>query len=506
MTLLAIKEFGLRAVSPISSERMERSITWVHSSDLLDPTPWLEPGQLLLTDGGQFTEHVAQSIADAYCERLRALDVTGLGFATDVIHAHIPDELVRACLRYDMPLLEVAGTTPFIGIIRHVASVEAADRSARLSWSLEAQRAVARAAVRDDGLREILRTLSQRLQTWVALYDAAGERVRIPGLRDVPGLLGGLIDDEARMLLEKGVPASLRTLTEPSATLQTIGPRRRLHGVLGVGADTPLGAAENDLVGSVIALASIALEQQRAVDESRRRIRTGILELLSAGQTREANRAAKAVSGPLPDAPVLVGAFGPVRSQSVLDELELLAASSGKRLFFAERSGNVLILVDAAAFGILAPLVARHGLRLGLSTAVQWPETRRGIDEALYAASMAAPGELSQYAEIASRGVIGALRSGGGALLAGHVRSRLAQLPDAEQRRLWSAARAWLDANTAWDPAARALGIHRHTLRARIDQLGELLKIDLTTFAGRAELWAAMEFIDIDADSPDDKH
>lgn len=505
-SLIEVKEFQLRPVSPIAAARLDRPIVWAHSSDLLDPTPWLAEGQLLLTDGAQFATEAGLDTVDEYCERLRRLDISGLGFATDVIHAQVPGALVRACERQEIPLLEVAGGTPFISIIRHVADIDAADRSARLFWSLEAQRAVARAAVREDGLREILRTLSSRLSTWVALYDAVGGRVSIPGLRGMPEALAEKIDIEARMLLDRGAPAALRTQPPASATLQTIGQSRKLRGVLAVGADAPLDPAENDLVGSVIALASIALEQQRAADASRRRLRTGILELIAAGQVRVASRTAKAVWGPLPEPPFHVGGIrGPVPGQSVLDELELFAAAANGNVFFAERGEDVVVLVATDAIHTLEPIVRRHQLTLGISSGVRWQELDRGFQEAFHAASAIRRSGVIRFEDVAGHGMMGTLRSNGGEVVARHVLAPLLALPASERDRLWQSARAWLDANTAWDPAARQLGIHRHTLRARIDQLGELLGVDLTEFGGRAELWAAMEITEDGLGSPDDR-
>ncbi|WP_314456450.1 helix-turn-helix domain-containing protein, partial [uncultured Microbacterium sp.] len=100
------------------------------------------------------------------------------------------------------------------------------------------------------------------------------------------------------------------------------------------------------------------------------------------------------------------------------------------------------------------------------------------------------------YEDLARRGLVGALRERGGEVLAHSLLEPLDALPAAERQRLRESAKAWLDANGAWDPAARALGIHRHTLRARLTQLEGLLRLDLSTFAARAELWAALEFSD----------
>ncbi|MGB4780194.1 helix-turn-helix domain-containing protein, partial [Microbacterium sp.] len=50
----------------------------------------------------------------------------------------------------------------------------------------------------------------------------------------------------------------------------------------------------------------------------------------------------------------------------------------------------------------------------------------------------------------------------------------------------------WLAHDARIDEAAQALGIHRHTVRARIAQAQQLLGVDLSSFPARAELWAAL--------------
>lgn len=492
-SLLAARAFGLRAVGTLDPDQLDRALAWVHNSDLPDPTPWLEPGGLLLTDGGQFVPPTSTD-PDAYCIRLRERGVAGLGFATNVIHPSVPAEVIAACSRHSVALIEVPGPTPFIGIIRHVADVEAADRSARLSWTLESQRALARAAVRHDGLREILRTLSSRLGTWVALFDAAGRRLSLPGIAHIPTSVESEVQSQTRMLLRKAAPASIRVSRPHAATLQTIGQAGRLRGVLAVGADTPVDSGHNDLVESVIALASISLEQQRAVADARLRLRTGVLELLIAGRTPEAARSGTALWGRMPSPPLLAGrvpAFS--GGQSLLDELELMATAEPESLFFAERDEELVLLVDRERLPELGFLLTAHDTAAGFAELDRWPDLERALTEAAHAAQHAREPGPVEFRTIADHGVMGTLRRGGGALVARRMLAPLDTLDTEHRDRLVSAARGWLDANTAWDPAARALGIHRHTLRARIDELGELLELDLSTFGARAQLWAAME-------------
>jgi len=62
--------------------------------------------------------------------------------------------------------------------------------------------------------------------------------------------------------------------------------------------------------------------------------------------------------------------------------------------------------------------------------------------------------------------------------------------PDGSELR--RALETWLRHNAAWDPAARELGLHRHTLKAQVRRAGALLRLDLDTFEAKAELWALL--------------
>ncbi|KHL05363.1 helix-turn-helix domain-containing protein, partial [Sinomonas humi] len=66
----------------------------------------------------------------------------------------------------------------------------------------------------------------------------------------------------------------------------------------------------------------------------------------------------------------------------------------------------------------------------------------------------------------------------------------------AETRQLLEAATVWLANNCAWEKAAAELGVHRHTLRNRVDAAGRRLGLNLDTLQDRLELWAAVQFLE----------
>ncbi|BCL18725.1 PucR family transcriptional regulator ligand-binding domain-containing protein [Streptomyces tuirus] len=147
-TLLSRPDLALRPVVPARPDRLVR---WVHVSELEDPTPYLEGGELLLTTGLQ--RRAVDAGWDDYVARLTGSNVAGLGFGIGLHHDEIPQGLVAAARRHDLPLLEVPARTPFIAISKAVATAVARDEHQALTTALEAQRNLIRAAL-GAGARE----------------------------------------------------------------------------------------------------------------------------------------------------------------------------------------------------------------------------------------------------------------------------------------------------------------------------------------------------------------
>jgi purine catabolism regulator len=498
--LLAAPAFHLTLLTGAdgSSPVLDEPLLWAHNSDLLDPTPWLQPGGLLLTDGMHLAPDSIPGEVDAYVARLVGSGTRALGFATGIIHDEVPMVLRDACARNGLPLVEVAERTPFMSIIRHVSDVLAAEQRARLEWSLDAQRAIARAALRPDGLGAILTELERRLECWVALFDSIGNRIDVRTRIAMPAEAEAVVDDAVRVALARGNRSSARVIAGTEAvTVQTVGQRGRIRGALAVGTAAPLDAAGSDLVASVIALASIALEQSRTVETARRQLRSGLLELLLAGVIDVAGRTAQRLGGRLPEAPVRVAVLaGPVEGQSLLDELDLLAGEDAGSVFVAERDDEVVAVVGAGDAGALERVLARHGMPVGLSAPIDWDDLPRGLVEARQSASRTgADHPVVRFEGLADEGMFGLLRAHGADAIARRLLAPLIVLPPAERDMYVRTASVWLAHNGSWDPPSKELGIHRQTLRNRITALEALLGLDLGTFAARTELWSSLHLL-----------
>ncbi|KHO18700.1 PucR family transcriptional regulator [Mycolicibacterium setense] len=478
---------------------IDQPVLWVHSSELADPTPFLDAGHLLLTDGTQFAAGSDdRDRYDSYVARLRQNGIVGLGFGISVVHHSLPPELETACRRHGLPLFLITDLTPFLAFARYVADELAHEQNARIRWSLDAQRAIARAAMRPDGLSSILAELENQLQCSALLFDAVGARIRSPSDPPITDL-DNEIREAVRTILERGVrSASHVTIGERVYTIQTIGHGKRLDGVLVLGGLEWSDPAAADLVNSVIALAGLALSQNRALEKAHHHLRAGLFEQLLKGDRALATRTAKSVWGGLPTEPLAVlVAQKPDHSDFLLDALDHETEESRGQIFYTQRGDRIIVLTQVAKSNNLMRLLVRHAIPVGTSSDVSFETLSRGVAEAERALRHAvASGQASAtFEEFRDRGILGLLQREQMGTVARGILGVLHAHDVEKGADLLTTVRVWVQNDCAWDTTARELGIHRHTLRNRIQLSGRLLDLDLDLLRDRLELWAAVQLM-----------
>ncbi len=494
--LLSRRDLHLRLVVPeddLGPGALDRAVRWVHSSDLADPTPFLSEGLVLLTTGTQFADAEAADYT-AYVGRLVARGVRALGFGTEVVRDGIPSGLAEACAAARMPLFEVPYRTPFIAVARAGAEAIAADAYARRSWSLAAQRAVSLAALRPDGLSATLAELSRQLGCWVGLFDAAG------ALRDAHpagGLTTAAVDAvaaEVTTMLRRGTRAagSVR-FADASVTVQTLGRGGHLRGALAIAADD-LDHEARSVITAVVAMAALALEQQDGLGRAISTFRAGLVQSLVADDPSLARRAGRDLLGPLPPAPVVVGLTpaASARSTALLEWLERRAQERRGELFFGRGDDGVVVVVPSVARDLLSEIADRFEIVLGCSAPTAYDAFSGALTQARTARDRVSTPGIADFADTARAGLIVALGSEGARAVAAGALSPLRRYDTEQGSALVETLDAWLAHDCSHEATAHALGIHRHTVRARIAQAERVVGRDLSSFAARAELWAAL--------------
>lgn len=116
-----------------------RTITWAHSSELVDPTPWLDGGELLMTTGMAIPSTPDAQVA--YLQRLADNDIAGLAIGDrsqlgDIELNKVSPEFFEAADRLSLPIVTVSGRTPFIAIARYVAAANQDTAHARMARHL----------------------------------------------------------------------------------------------------------------------------------------------------------------------------------------------------------------------------------------------------------------------------------------------------------------------------------------------------------------------------------
>lgn len=491
LRLTLADEIGLEAGA------LDRAVRWVHSSDLADPTPFLSEGLVLLTTGTQF-----QAAPDdpatyrAYVHRLAARGVVGLGFGTEVVRAGLPPALVDACRDDRMPLFEVPYRTPFIAVARANAEAIAAQAYARRSWALAAQRAIALAALRPDGLGATVAELAKQLDTWVGMYDAAGELSREHPVGGLDAATAETLGHEVTGVLNRGARAgSALRIGDTPFSLQTLGRGGHLRGVIAIAAGD-LDQEGRGVVTAVIAMAGLALEQQQGLSRARGALRAGLVQTLLSDDPALARRIARELWGPLPPAPVEVAMTdaSATRVDAIAELLELRVDERRGSLFFGRADDGLVLVVPAGERAALDELAERFGLRIGVSEPTGYDGFAAAVGQARVARDRGARG-VTSFTEVARSGVLSALSDEARAL----ARAELAPLTqhDAEEgTRLVETLQEWLENDCSHEASARSLGVHRHTVRTRLAAVERVLGRDLSSFATRAELWAALRALD----------
>ncbi|WP_314176969.1 PucR family transcriptional regulator [Streptomyces winkii] len=302
-----VQHSALRLAVLTGQDRLDTDVRWAHASELADPTPYLDGGELLLVTALKLDAEDPEAMR-AYVRRLTEKGVVGLGFAAGVNYEKVPEALVEACREVDLPLLEVPRRTPFIAISKAVSAAIAAEQYRAVTAGFEAQREMTRAALSQEGPSALLTKLASEVAGWAALYDASGAMVATAPAWAVRRAARFRAD--AERLRDRPAPASAvvsgSEAGDDRVELQSVGSGRRAKAVLAVGTAAPLGTAERYAVHSAIALLTLTMERSRALQEAEQRLGAAVMRMLLSGEPDHARAVAGGLYGGLLDAPMRV--------------------------------------------------------------------------------------------------------------------------------------------------------------------------------------------------------
>lgn len=472
--LLAREDLGLRQIAgPVEAGA---AVHMVHTSEMADPYPYLLGGELLLSAG------VLLKDPDRYVSRIVQAGATALGFGLAPVYDTVPADLIEACDRHGLPLLEVPPQTTFTAVARAVWRLMAEARHRELRRVTQAQQGLAAAAARPDPVPAVLHQLAVRLEGWAVLLAPDGTELSSSGRAPSPEARAGVI--RLGQVVSPGTGPSPRPT--PASATDTVSPPPALE----PGSTAPALSAVSHLSayalggsrGLVLGLAAPARE---AGDHTVAGVAVVLLSLLTAPHqgADAAGRSAALVrmllgASPAETAPLLgPGPWTVVHGQGGGDSpfaATALGAALGSALVDPDADGCVRVLLPAAR-----EVGAQPGWTLGVS-APALPEELAAADA--QAARAVRRATATRKALVRHRDTA--------PVSLDEARHRLAPLADSPA--LVETLRTWLSLHGSWDRTAAAMEIHRNTVRQRIARCQTLLDEDLDDADVRMELWFAL--------------
>ncbi len=440
-------------------------IGWVHVSELADPTPWLEGGELLITTG--LGIGVGAAAQRTYLRRLAEHDLAGLAFGLGFGWPRVPEALVEEADRLGFPVLTVPYDTPFIALTKAISAQLANEQLARIERALVVHERLAHAVLEGRGVAELLDVLGEHVGCALALVDESG---RIVGQR------------QARVLEDCAEVLELPVVADGAIATLRAG---RHDGVLGEEDRLVLHHGQTAL--------AFELSRRQAVSAAELRLAGDLLEDLEHDRLDERELGRR------------IAAFGldPGRTYAALlaiadDTEEVRAAASreldarGASYLSAARRDRAAFLVatgeEAEALALAEAIVAAvPGARVGVGR----PATGRGLGRSLLEARAALETVAAPVASYHDLGALELLLSLPEASLEAFVARVLG--PATDNDWLLESLTALLDTGCRWSEAAGVLGVHRHTLRYRMEQLRKQTGLHPDDPAQRMELWLAVK-------------
>jgi purine catabolism regulator len=443
-------------------------ISWLHVSELEDPTQFLEGGELLLTTGLGVGE--LASAQRAYVRRLAGHGLAGLGFGLGLGFAEVPPAVVEEANRLGFAVLTVPYEVPFIAITKAALARLASERLEQVDRALEVHERLAQAVVEGRGVQALLAIVCSHLGCSLALVDEQGRTIgerHADGKRSFDGAL------------ELAVVAH-----EEHATLRAARTGR------------PFGDYDRLVLHHGQTALAFELSRRRAVSAAELRLAGDLLEDLEDDRLDDRETARRmAAFGLEPErsyAALLAVPRNGTTGESVRREVAEHLERRSARYVSTVRRDRAAFLVEASSEDELLAIarsIAAGGAdaRVGIGR----PARGRALGRSLVEARAALDTVGAPVASYRDLGALELLLSLPDAALGAFVDRMLG--PATGRPVLIESLGALLDSGCRWSEAATRLGVHRHTLRYRMDKLRELAGRHPDDPDERMELWLALK-------------
>jgi Purine catabolism regulatory protein-like family/PucR C-terminal helix-turn-helix domain/GGDEF-like domain len=491
--LLDDPRLGLRLLVP---GRLDQEIRWVHTTELADPSRYLQGGEVILTTGVVLT---AGTSASAFVGTLARAGVAALGYGLPTPEATTPEELVDACRACGLTLFSVPFERPFIAIGEAFVERLASEREAALQATVQRNAALVRTAEHGGGLEGILQVLERHQGRRCFVVGPGRRLLGVAGTPPAPAEAAAVAAETGRLQPEHPVPVG-RWLLFP---VVAVG-RTEAH--LVVEAAEPLSLDDRAAVDQALPFLGLELARGRALRETERRFAAELIDLVSAGPAQLPATAARLDAFGIDPAGPLAAIVCEVASlEDGIRAAERALSDRGVSAVVASKGVEIVALAafPGGSGGLLelAETLSRelgHGSAVGIGGVVDGAaELRTSVAEARHACRFArlrrTGRAFATHDEVGSHTLLLALQDE--EVLRSFRRALLAPLEEHDARRktdLVATLDAFLGSGGRYKPTADALHIHVNTLRHRLLRIEQLTGRTLDSMEDRVDFFIAL--------------
>lgn len=477
------KQLKLREIHPSRATFKEIQI-----SELLDPSEFIQPNTVVLSVGIAFANH-PQKLKN-WAQKLADAGVQAIGFGSGLTFPEVPQELVDATLEHNLGLFEVPREIPFISITSAVQK-EQSRRAGRRQQELLIEQEKLNSIAITGGLAALCQYTATTIGAAIAIVDSDGRiACSIPhsGLSAVPQAQAHL-DGGSQAINHEGQMGILQRMTR-------FGDRHHMFSAV---MRTRPSDQHRALIRHCAGLSDILLQRPHAMRTRETDLKTLAMSLLLRRTDHAPN--VREIFHDVTDA---LGQVRPVvisgtRAQAVNKTLNHAAS----QLEDHDRALSHLILHDTPEPAVLVFLrgsrtvkttmelfgntISEVRICIGLPTQIE-KITPALIQELVSQAVLLKLGTFSEPREASAMWLRNPAIQQALDARAQQTYDRLIDNDDVYGTELAPTLVCFAQSGGHLGETAQKLGIHRHTVRTRMERIAEICELNLSDPLTRAEL------------------
>jgi purine catabolism regulator len=476
---------------------LDRVVSWVHATELADPSAYLEGDEVIMTDGIWLTLGASP---EGFVRTLRRSGVSALIYGLDAGEGIVPAELVTASRKAGLTLLSVPPDQPFIAISQAFVRQLNAQQYAVLESTVKLSADYAEASAERRGIVGLLEILSRGIGGAGVSVLGPGPRLRSAGLSGPQPAYYRIWQELSRRGITYPVTVEGRAVFPIGVTGQ---PDAYVLVERGLG---ELSGEARVAIQHALSFLARELEYESGVGALEQRFVEELIELIAAGPVADPVMARLEALGLDPSVPsvVIVAEIVDARRSQTVVQARLQA--SGYRAVTAGRDREIVSIVQWTADdvqllrGLLAALRDDLGSDATLGAGVlasDARELRRSLVAARHACRFArlhrsAEG-FGDYTEFGSNALLVALQDD--ELLTSFRSAVLGPLEAYDRTHhtdLMKTLETFFHFECHWVKTAKELYVHVNTLRNRLSRVEELTGRRLSSMSDRVDFYIAL--------------